>query len=176
MLFVADASPLLYAARAEILDILFRTLGTMGITPAVYREAIEQGERRGYRDARLLRKELEKERLVLLKLSREEERLSLNLQAESNLDASECETIACARVRGLTALLHDRKACRLAAAVGVSTLRLPNALLLALIREVVSLAEFTEAVEKAAVVMGMDVASLQEWKMIGKEISRQWRR
>lgn len=169
--YIADASPLIYAAKANCLPVLTRVLGTVGLTPAVYREAITGGQKRGYPDAMRLEQAIADKKLLRLELIPAEQKLARALLASSNLGPGECETLAVGETRGLPVVLHDKKARRLAAVRGVETTQLPNILLVGLMRGLVNLAEFERTANRLAVAMGMDAAALLELKVLAGEIT-----
>jgi len=169
--YVADASPLIYTAKANCLPILIRVLGTIGLTPAVYHEAIIVGQKRGYPDAICLEQAIVDKKLLRLELTPAEQKLARALLVSSGLGPGECETVAVGETRGLPVVLHDKKARHLAMVRGVETTQLPNILLVGLIRGRVNLAEFERTADRLAVVMGMDAAALLELKALAGEIT-----
>jgi predicted nucleic acid-binding protein len=169
MRLVSDSSPLIYIAKAGLLNLLCSE-EPIGLVPAVFNEAILQGELHGHYDAFRLRRAVESGILIVVELTEEEREFASTLLASSRLGRGECETIACAERRKLIALLSDRKARRLAAYRGIPTLQLPHFLLLLLIQGHIGLESFTEATMRLAPFIGMDIATMREWLMLAQAI------
>lgn len=170
---ISDASPVIYFAKMEQLDLLVRIMGIVGIPPAVYQEAVEVGQRHGRRDASRIAEALVRGDLVRLTLTDQERQLSQDLQIKDNLGPGESETIACAFHRHATALLHDKRARRVASSHQVPTRQVVDVLFLALLRRFKTLAEFTELLRQLAVLTGMDAATLLEREALATEIAKQ---
>ncbi len=168
---VSDASPLIYFAKMQQLDFLAQVVGPVGIPPAVYQEAVESGQRHGRSDAYRIADAISDGIIIQLSLSIEEQELSRTLRAELGLGVGECETIACAMGRELKAILHDKKARRLAAAHHVRTMQAVDVLFLALLRGLKPLDEFKRLLRELAVLTGMDVATLLEREALAEEIA-----
>jgi len=170
---VSDASPLIYFAKMDKLAFLVRVIGPVGISPAVFQEAVEAGRRLGRRGADRIADAIESGLIVQLDVSEQEIELANRLGADPRLGPGECETIACAFHRHLKALLHDKKARRLAASHHVRTMQPADVLFLALLRRHVSLEEFKLLLRHLAMVTGMDGATLLEREALAEEIVAQ---
>jgi predicted nucleic acid-binding protein len=170
---VSDASPLIYFAKMDKLAFLVQVVGTIAIPPSVYKEAVEAGRRRGRLDADRIAAAIKERMVVRLEPTAQEVQLTGRLSADPRLGAGECEVIACAAHRRLKALLHDKKARRVAASYGVRTIQAADVLFLALLRRHVSLSEFKSLLRDLAVLIGMDTATLLEREALAEEIAYQ---
>lgn len=170
---VSDASPLIYLAKMDKLAFLIQVVGPVAIPPAVYREAVEVGQRHGRPDADRIAAAIGEQTVVRLELTAREVQLSSGLGTDPRLGRGECEVIACAVHRHLRALLHDKKARRVASAHGVRTIQAADVLFLALLRRHVSLTEFKRLLRDLALLTGMDVATLLEREALAEEIADQ---
>ena len=113
---IADSSVLIVFARAERLDILYRTVGKVGITREVREEAIDAAPHRP--DAQALARLLERGRLRVVPVR--PERVATLRRSYPNLGGGEASTIAaCLQHREKTVLLDERVARRAAALEGL---------------------------------------------------------
>lgn len=169
---VADASPLIYFAKMEQLGFLHRVLGPVGISPAVFRETVVAGRELGLKDAERIAAAIEAGSIVRMSLSEDEVKLARSLQqSDPRLGPGECETIACAIHRRLKAILHDKKARRVAANHRARTMQGMDILFLALLRGYVSLTGFKSLLRELAILTGMDPATLFEREALAEEIA-----
>ena len=169
---VADASPLIYFAKLDQLDFLCRVLGPVGISSAVFRETVVAGRERHLRDAERIAAAINTGSIVHISLGEDEIRLARSLQqSDPRLGPGECETIACAVHRGLKAILHDKKARRVAANHRARTMQGMDILFLALLRGYVSLTGFKSLLRELAILTGMDPATLFEREALAEEIA-----
>ena len=117
---LVDASPLIYLAKLEALDV-FATVGYEPlVTPAVERETSRAGLAYVYPDAALISQGLRTGVLSRTQLTAAEESVARRLGAEAGgLDPGEAEVLAAAATRSLPVLLFERRALRLARSLGV---------------------------------------------------------
>lgn len=167
---VSDASPLIYLTKMDKLAFLAQVMGPVAIPPAVYREAVEAGQRHGRPDAARIAAAIREKTVVRLDLTTQETQLTSGLGTDPRLGRGECEVIACAAHRRLRALLHDKKARRVASAHGVRTIQATDVLFLALLRRHISLTEFKRLLRDLTVLTGMDAATLLEREELAEEI------
>jgi predicted nucleic acid-binding protein len=123
----ADASCLIHLARADAFSIATRCVDALIIAPAVWREAVEAGERLGYDDAAHIRIAAESRFVHRVQLDESQQAMAAAVAANFRLGQGESETIALGRARG-RAILDDGRAARVAETLGVepiSTLFLP---------------------------------------------------
>jgi predicted nucleic acid-binding protein len=169
---IADASPLIYFAKMDQLGFLHQVLGPVGISPAVFRETVVAGQELGLKDAERIAAAIKAGSIVRISLGEDEARLAQSLQqSDPRLGPGECETIACAIHRRLKAILHDKKARRVAANYKVRTMQGMDILFLALLRGYVSLAGFKSLLRELATLTGMDPATLFEREALAEEIA-----
>ncbi len=171
---VADASPLIYFAKMDQLNLLHLVLGPVGISPAVYRETVIAGQERGLQDAQRVAEAIECGQIVRVVLNEDEVELARNLQQnDPRLGPGECKTIACAVHRGLKAILHDKKARWVAAGYKVQTTQGVDILFLALLHRHLSLPRFKPLLRELAALTGMNPATLFEREALAEEITAQ---
>jgi predicted nucleic acid-binding protein len=123
----ADASCLIYLARIEGFQRAARCVRVLLIGPAVWREAVEDGERYGCEDAQRIRDAEHSGFVGRVELDTEIETLASNLATTWRLGQGESEALALAGDSGW-AVVDDGRAARVAVALGiepVSTLFLP---------------------------------------------------
>lgn len=123
----ADASCLIYLARIDGFPRAERCVDSLVVGAAVWREAVEDGERYGYMDAQRIRRAQERGFVRRVELYAEVTALADSLATTWRLGQGESEALALGRERG-RAVVDDGRAARVAVALGiepVSTLFLP---------------------------------------------------
>jgi len=123
----SDATTLIYLAKANEFELVPRCSIRLIATPAVWREAVEDGEAAGYADASLIRDAEKADRVVRVELSRSEAQAASTIASTHRLGQGESETLAIAIPDGRV-LVDDGRASRVAMALGfrpISTLFLP---------------------------------------------------
>ncbi len=169
----ADTSPLVYFAKLTSLRTLQAILGTVGVPPAVYQEAVAVGKLRGKPDAITIERAMDAGVLVRHEMDEGERALAGELtSAAPSLGRGECEAIACAEARGVPVILQDRKARAIAGARGVKTLYPHNVLVYGLLRRRISLEDFKGLTFGLAKLTDMSVTSLLELQEQAAEIDR----
>jgi predicted nucleic acid-binding protein len=119
---MVDASPLIYLAKLDALDVLAAAGQQPLLTPEVERETARVGLAYVYPDASLIAEALRSGVLRRTELTREEAEGVEGLMAEAGgLDQGEAEVLAVAARRSLPVLLFERRAIRLARSVGLPT-------------------------------------------------------
>jgi predicted nucleic acid-binding protein len=117
---MVDASPLIYLAKIDALDVFMGAGFRPMVTPAVERETATAGLAYEHPDAAVVANAIRDGTLEPTKLSREEEQEADRLMAASGgLDRGEAEVLAAAASRTLPVLLFERRATRLAASLGL---------------------------------------------------------
>lgn len=117
---LVDASPLIYLAKLEALDVFQRSGHTPLITPEVERETARSGLAYEHPDALVIADALRSGVLQRTRLTPGEQQFAERLQAEAGgIDSGEAEVLAAASERRLPALLFERRATRLARSMGV---------------------------------------------------------
>lgn len=123
----ADASCLIYLARIDGFSRASRCVDSLVTGAAVWREAVEDGERYGYDDAQRIRRAQESGFVRKVELDAEVAALAGSLATTWRLGQGESEALALGRGLG-RAVVDDGRAARVALALGiepVSTLFLP---------------------------------------------------
>ena len=118
---VADSSPLIYLAALSDFALLRELFGSVLITPAVYREVVEQGQ--GFP----VKKEIEAALGAWLTVRPvEDQARAEQISMEERLEAGECEAVVLAQeCRAVQLLMDDRRAVRYARSVGIRVTRTP---------------------------------------------------
>lgn len=170
---IGDASPLIYFSKIHSLGLLPQIFEPLGVPPAVYRETVMTGLARGFPDAERIKAAFQQGWLLQIELESQETDLAKQIQDEHFIGAGEAETIACCAHRGMAALIHDRKARNAAAHLGVQTWQPADALLLALIRRILSWDQFRQKHRELALVTSMPLPVLMEREALADEIAAQ---
>ena len=171
---VCDASPLIYFAKLDRLTLLPATLGAVAVPPAVINEAVDAGLRRHRLDARRIQQAIEDRLLIPLELTPSEIGEARQLHQIAPLGPGECEVIACASHRQITALLHDKKARKIATEeYKIATISPTGVLFLALLRRQMTLQDFKTTLHRLAMLTGISAATILEQEAIADEIARQ---
>jgi len=119
---MVDASPLIYLAKLDALDVFGQAGHVPLITPEVERETARPGLAYRFPDALAIAEAIRDGVLVRTELTDAEQRVATRLAAEAGgLDAGESEVLAVAEARELPVLLHERRAIRLARSLGLDT-------------------------------------------------------
>lgn len=125
--FPTDASCLIYLARIDGFPRTARCVDALLVGAAVWREAVEDGERYGYEDAQRIRLAQESGLVRRVELDAEVAALAGNLATTWRLGQGESEALALGHGAG-RAVVDDGRAARVAVALGIeplSTLFLP---------------------------------------------------
>src|SRR5687768_12364491 len=105
---LVDASPLIYLAKLEAMDVFEQSGHTPLITPRVERETARPGLAYEYPDAMVIADALRSGTLSRTSLSEAEQRVAERLVAEAGgLDPGEAEVLAAAGQRQLPVLLFE---------------------------------------------------------------------
>jgi len=123
----ADASTLIYLAKAEAFELAWKCVGSLAIPPSVWRESVESGERRGALEVAVIRLAHEKGSIKRIEPSAREAARARELAARYLLGMGESEVLAMGR-RGGRVMVDEGRATRVAEALGlipISTLLLP---------------------------------------------------
>lgn len=117
-----DASSLIYLAKASALRVAAGYLGTLLVPPAVWRETVEAGERRGSPDAAAVRIALEHGVVRQLPLVHGERERADRLARAFGIGAGESEVLTLGGEREVV-LLDEHKATRAAGHLGILSVR-----------------------------------------------------
>jgi predicted nucleic acid-binding protein len=123
----ADASTLIYLAKARAFDVVTACEMALLAVPGVWREAVEDAEAAGYADAAAIREAGRVGRVRRLDLHADQEQRASEIASTHRLGQGESETLAVAG-SGERVLVDDGRATRVARALGLvplSTLFLP---------------------------------------------------
>lgn len=118
---LVDASPLIYLAKLDALDVFSAAGQAPLVTPEVQRETSRPGLAYRFPDAVLIADAL-RGGLLALTVSDDERRVAERLGVDAGgLDRGESEVLAVAVNRRLPVLLYERRAARLARSLGLDT-------------------------------------------------------
>ena len=123
----ADASSLIYIAKADVFGGVARCVRKLLAPPAVWREAVVAGERVGAPEVPRIRSAEAASNVERVALSASEQRLARTIAAENRLGSGESEVLAIGLRLG-RAVIDEGRASRVARGLGViavSTLFLP---------------------------------------------------
>ena len=123
----SDATTLIYLAKADAFELAPACAMRLIATPAVWREAVEDGEDAGYADASLIRDAEKSGHVLRVALSQSESLAASRIASTHRLGQGESETLAIVTPDGRV-LVDDGRATRVALALGyvaISTLFLP---------------------------------------------------
>lgn len=116
MIWVLDATPLIYLAKAERLDVIETLDGPRVVPEAVYREAVTAGVERGYDDARRIERAVECGLVDVVAVDTDDSPVATRLARHPGLSDADVAVLACADARDATAVM-DESAGRSAAEV-----------------------------------------------------------
>lgn len=122
-----DASTLIYLAKADAFETAAKVVSPILVPPAVWREAVEEGERIGAADVPRIQEAAEEGFIVRLELPSKEGALSASIATQYRLGLGESEVLALAMRTG-RAIVDEGRASRVAHELGIaatSTLFLP---------------------------------------------------
>lgn len=119
---LSDASSVIYLAEADALRDAAVLVGALLVPPAVWREAVEAGERRGQLDQVSIRSARDQGLLHVLELDPEIEKRAIEIKRRRRIGFGESQVLAIAKQGGLV-LMDDRRAARVAMSMGVSPAR-----------------------------------------------------
>lgn len=116
MSWVFDATPLIYLAKAERLDVLDALDEPRVVPEAVYREVVTTGVEQGYDDARRIERAAEDGLVDVVSVDTDGSAIGTRLARHPGLSDADAAVLACADARGATAVM-DESAGRSAAEV-----------------------------------------------------------
>lgn len=119
---LADASTVIYLAKADALQEVAAVLGPLLVSPAVWRETVEAGERPGQPDKARIRAARDQGWLRLVELSPVMETKAIAIKKRRRIGLGESQVLAAAK-KGSVVLMDDRRAARVATSMGISPVR-----------------------------------------------------
>ncbi|MGM0683269.1 MAG: DUF3368 domain-containing protein [Halobacteriota archaeon] len=167
MSWAFDATPLIYLAKADRLDVI-ETLDEPRVVPeAVYREVVTTGIGQGYDDARRIERVVEDGLLDVVAVDTDDSPIATRLARHPGLSDADTAVLACAAARDAVAVM-DESAGRSAAEVeGVETRGTAYVVLAAVRDGTLSAAEGRTAID-AMIDRGWYVAPDLYTKIVGK--------
>lgn len=122
-----DSSSLIYMAKADAFETVATFVDELIAPPAVWREAVETGERKGFRDAAAIREAERRGWLRRIELGDDDRRVAGDLATRYRLGQGESEVLVAAQTSA-GALVDETRATRIAEHLGiraVATIYLP---------------------------------------------------
>lgn len=145
----------------------------MGLTTSVYEEVVTRGKEKGVSDAQIVEEVITQGWLGVLNLTTAEKRFARTLVTTSrSLSRADCETLACARARGLTLLMEDRRGRNAARAHAIPYITIQVFPLYGLIQGTLSAAQCEEWLLRIGQAMHTDLAVLEALRAATHEIDR----
>jgi predicted nucleic acid-binding protein len=114
----ADASSLIYLAKADAFQDVALCVQTIHVPPAVWHESVEEGERIGAPEVQHIRDALVAGSLNRVELSAAQSRLAVTIATENRIGRGESEVLALARP-GAQVLIDEGRASRVARILGI---------------------------------------------------------
>lgn len=158
---ISDASSLIIIAKLEAIDILYQVYGTIGIPPAVFRESVQVGFKRGKSDAFAIDAAIRSGQIVVVNLSSAQVAFAQHLYTANLLGWGECESLAYAKNTNAQVLIEERKGRSIARAEGIYYTVLQVFPLQGFIQHKISYDTCVNLLDRIAVMMNTDLAILQ---------------
>ena len=147
MSWVFDATPLIYLAKAERLDVVEPLDEPRVVQEAVYREVVTAGVEQGYDDARRIERAAEDGLIDVVAVDTDDSPVATRLARHPGLSDADAAVLACADARDAIAVM-DESAGRSAAEVEDVETRGTAYLILAAVRDgALSTAEGRDAID-----------------------------
>lgn len=170
---IIDASSLIVLARLRALPALHQTYGEGGLTPSVYEEVVTRGKAKGFPDATRVEAAVERRTLQVVTLTSGEKRWASTLATqERGLSQADCETLACAKERGLPLLMEERRGRNVARARNIAYVTIQVFPLYGLIRACLSVKQCDGLLSRIGRAMNTDLAVVEALRIAAREIGR----
>ena len=118
-MWVFDATPLIYLARADRLALVRQFDASCVVPERVYEEVVETGLERGYPDARRIERGVDADRLDVVAVGTTP--LSSRLRENDSLSDADVAVLACADVNDGVAVMDETYGRDVAATEGITT-------------------------------------------------------
>ena len=118
-MWVFDATPLIYLAKADGLDLVQNLDGSCVVPERVYGEVVEEGIEQGHPDARRIERAVEDDLFETLAV--EDTPLTTRLRTNQNLSEADVAVLACAATHDAVAVMDETYGRDVAETEGVST-------------------------------------------------------
>jgi len=147
MKVVADSTTLIYLTKIGRLGLL-RAYGEVFIPGAVYEETVDRGLKKGFLDAKIIQREVEKGAIIFKELAKEQKKEAQELMKFAEIEVGEAEAIVLAKDLNSELLIDDLVAQGVARALGFEPLWTTSFILKQLGEKKLSKKEAREIVEK----------------------------
>ena len=121
MTWIFDATPLIYLAKAERLDIIRSLDGSQLVPNLVYREVVTEGIEAGYDDARRIEQAVDDSVLDIVAVDIEDSPTATRLTRHPGLSAADVAVLACAEARDAVAVMDETGGRSAAEVEGIET-------------------------------------------------------
>ncbi len=118
---ITDSTPLIYLAKVGKLELL-RAYTEVFIPGAVYEETVNKGLKKGFLDAQIIQKEIEKGAIKVKELNARQQKEAQEFMKFAEIEAGEAETIILARDLDAELILDDLVAQGAAKVLGLELL------------------------------------------------------
>ncbi len=164
-------------ARLSGLAALHQTYGVVGLTVSVYGEVVTRGKEKGIRDADAVEAATTQGWLSVLELTATEKRFAHTLMTNfRGLSRADCETLACARERGLTLLMEERRGRNVARTYAIPYITIQVFPLYGLIQGSLSVTQCDALLVSIGQTIRTDLAVLEALRAAAREIGRTTRK
>ena len=161
-----DASPLIYALKADIFDLFYTYYSPIRITTSIYQELVVHGKSKGYTDAFVI------EKFVTTKKIHVEPDLILEHDQLLTLGKGEQTAITEAQATGELLILDDRKARNRAKNLKISVLGTDSLLLELCLSNIIDYDTFEEKLKELANAMSLKGSKVIQLLQIAKNEER----
>jgi len=170
---VLDTSSLIILAKLQEIEVAYRAFGPLGITPAVFEEAVERGKELGKDDALVIEAAIRASWVRVVSLYEPMKEFAQELSASGAFGPGERQAIAYAKETGTRLIIEERKGRTLARVHGVRYTVLQVLPLEAYIEDKISYERCIDLLDRIAVAMNSDLAILNAIKAAASAIRRE---
>jgi predicted nucleic acid-binding protein len=163
-----DASAIIYLSKANLLTLAAQVCGGLAMTTGVYEEVVVHGRAAGHHDAETIEKAVHDQLVRVVALAEASRQRLDQAGFPPRLGHGEQETIVEALEQECLAVLDDGQARAAAVVLGTTFCRTETLLVEALVRNLISLAEFEAALLRLAQIRGMRPDDLAELLRLGR--------
>ena len=109
---IANATPLIYLAKANAIDLLFKLYEVIQIPDIVKEEVVDTGKKLGFPDAFIVEEYIDKGYIVVHELNEKDQIKARIISDKFNIDTGEAEVIILAQKKNEKVVIMDDKLAR----------------------------------------------------------------